>query len=83
MRGIIYTYRGTRCFLGFWQANRQSGKLGGPKVMKFFHRHRKALSMQCYTHIGVGQIKSIVYRPTQEFHQLFEVLFSVAEVIYN
>ena len=30
---------------------------------------RKALSIQWYTHVGVGQIKSIVYHPTQEFHQ--------------
>ena len=29
----------------------------------------KARSIQCYTHVGVGQIKSIVYHPTQEFHQ--------------
>ena len=25
--------------------------------------------MQCYTHVSVGQIKSIVYHLMQEFHQ--------------
>ena len=38
--------------------------------VKFFDRHdRKPSSMQHYTHVGVGQIKSIVYHPTQDFHQ--------------
>ena len=25
--------------------------------------------MQCYAHVDVGQIKSIIYHPTHEFHQ--------------
>ena len=41
---------------------------------------RKAPSIQCYTHVGVGgkniqklKIKSIVYHLTQEFHQPMKV----------
>ena len=31
---------------------------------------RKTLSIQCYTHVGVGAKNVlIVYHPTQEFHQ--------------
>ena len=41
----------------------------------------KALGMQCYTHVGVGQIKSIVYHPTQEFHQPINATITVVIVI--
>ena len=35
----------------------------------FFTDARKAVRIQCYTHVGVGQNEIIVYHAMEEFHQ--------------
>ena len=66
-----YNYRGTRCLHRILAGQLSSGKLGGQEVKTsalvsrrswvriacevFSTDTRKALSIQCYTHVGVGQ----------------------------